>query len=158
MKCLSVRQPWADAIVHGPKRVENRSWRTDYRGPILIHAGVSRDELGALSREPLATRRLGVIPTAFGAIVGMARLVHIVSFDPWEETWPDEDQEDFAEGPECWILGDVRPIVPVPCRGSLSLFTPPADVLEALRLADTGERVVASMTRPARTALLPGLA
>ena len=37
--CLSVRQPWAWLIVSGHKPVENRTWRTDYRGPLLIHAG-----------------------------------------------------------------------------------------------------------------------
>jgi ASCH domain len=36
---LTVRQPWAWAIIHGGKDVENRSWRTKYRGPLLIHAG-----------------------------------------------------------------------------------------------------------------------
>ena len=38
MKALSIRQPWAWLIVHGSKRVENRSRRTHYRGPVLIHA------------------------------------------------------------------------------------------------------------------------
>ncbi len=40
MKALSVRQPFAWAIVHGGKDVENRSWATSYRGPVLIHAGM----------------------------------------------------------------------------------------------------------------------
>jgi hypothetical protein len=42
VKCLTVCQPWAWAIVHGRKHVENRTWATDYRGPLLIHAGGSR--------------------------------------------------------------------------------------------------------------------
>ena len=42
--CLSVRQPWASLIVSGFKSVENRSWKTDYRGTIAIHAsGTYRD-------------------------------------------------------------------------------------------------------------------
>lgn len=36
---LTIRQPWAWSIVHGRKRVENRSWQMNYRGPLLIHAG-----------------------------------------------------------------------------------------------------------------------
>ena len=45
-KCLSVRQPWAWLIVHGHKPLENRSWATSYRGPLLIHAakGMTRAE------------------------------------------------------------------------------------------------------------------
>lgn len=38
MKALSVKQPWASLIVSGLKDIENRSWSTNYRGPILIHA------------------------------------------------------------------------------------------------------------------------
>lgn len=37
-RCLSVRQPWAWAIVAGHKPIENRDWETDYRGPLVIHA------------------------------------------------------------------------------------------------------------------------
>lgn len=40
MKALSIRNPWAWAITHGGKRVENREWQCPptYRGPLLIHA------------------------------------------------------------------------------------------------------------------------
>jgi len=39
MLCLSVRQPWAGLIVAGLKCIECRTWRTTFRGRILIHAG-----------------------------------------------------------------------------------------------------------------------
>ena len=38
MKALSIRQPWVWAITHAGKRVENRSWPCNYRGPVLLHA------------------------------------------------------------------------------------------------------------------------
>jgi hypothetical protein len=38
-KAISIRQPWAWLIVNGFKDVENRSWKTKYRGPVLVHAG-----------------------------------------------------------------------------------------------------------------------
>jgi hypothetical protein len=38
MKALSLWQPWASAIAIGSKRIETRSWPTNYRGPLLIHA------------------------------------------------------------------------------------------------------------------------
>jgi hypothetical protein len=38
MKALSLRQPWAWAIVHAGKRIENRTWNTSLRGDFLIHA------------------------------------------------------------------------------------------------------------------------
>jgi hypothetical protein len=39
MKTLTIKQPWASLIAHGIKDIENRSWKTNYRGRILIHAG-----------------------------------------------------------------------------------------------------------------------
>ena len=38
MKTLSVRQPYATLICAGVKAVENRTWKTPYRGRLLIHA------------------------------------------------------------------------------------------------------------------------
>lgn len=46
MKTLSIKQPWASLIAHGIKDIENRSWRTHYRGKIYIHAS------GTPSKEP----------------------------------------------------------------------------------------------------------
>ncbi|MCA9418448.1 MAG: ASCH domain-containing protein [Candidatus Omnitrophica bacterium] len=40
MKAISIRQPFAHYIVTGDKKIEYRSWRTNYRGPILIHASL----------------------------------------------------------------------------------------------------------------------
>ena len=38
MKAINIHQPWASVIAFGEKRFETRSWKTDYRGPLLIHA------------------------------------------------------------------------------------------------------------------------
>jgi hypothetical protein len=38
---LTVRQPWASAIFHAGKDIENRVWPTDYRGRLWIHAGLA---------------------------------------------------------------------------------------------------------------------
>jgi hypothetical protein len=48
VKVLTIRQPWAHAILHLGKDVENRSWRTRYRGLLLIHAAArpERKEAG----------------------------------------------------------------------------------------------------------------
>lgn len=44
MKVLTVKQPWATLIVEGLKKYEFRSWKTKYRGEILIHAGLSEEK------------------------------------------------------------------------------------------------------------------
>ena len=63
-RALSVRQPWAHAILHLGKDVENRPWRTNYRGRILIQATLKaeREEASKLKLNP------DKLPT--GAIVG----------------------------------------------------------------------------------------
>ena len=47
MKVLSIKEPWASLIINGYKKYEFRSWKTNYRGKILIHAGkgIDRDML-----------------------------------------------------------------------------------------------------------------
>ena len=43
VRALSIMQPWAWLIVAGHKDIENRSWPTSFRGPVLIHAGKRLD-------------------------------------------------------------------------------------------------------------------
>ena len=44
MKVLTLRQPWATLVAEGIKQYEFRSWKTNYRGKILIHAGIGIDK------------------------------------------------------------------------------------------------------------------
>ncbi len=44
MKALTIKEPWASLIINGYKEYEFRSWKTNYRGKILIHAGKSTDK------------------------------------------------------------------------------------------------------------------
>lgn len=52
MKVLTLKQPWATLISEGIKEYEFRSWKTNYRGKILIHAGcgIEKEELKRLDR------------------------------------------------------------------------------------------------------------
>ena len=43
VRAISLWQPWATLIANGHKRYETRAWRTAYRGPLLIHAGLGAD-------------------------------------------------------------------------------------------------------------------
>ena len=44
MKVLTVKEPWASLIINGYKKYEFRSWKTKYRGKILIHAGMTLEK------------------------------------------------------------------------------------------------------------------
>lgn len=94
MKALSIRQPWAWAILHAGKRVENREWKAPPRSMIgqtfLIHAaqGCTREEwkdAGHFMREVYArvpwagpTMLPAIKDLTRGALVGTARLVDVV--------------------------------------------------------------------------------
>lgn len=120
MKCISIRQPWAHAILHLGKCVENRSWPTNYRGPILIHAAkrfVKHEHDFALHfmRDQVGIRKDAwplVDDLAFGGIVGEAEIVACVtrSESPW-----------FV-GPYGFVLANPRPLPFRPCRGQLGIF------------------------------------
>ena len=113
MKCLSVQQPWAWAIIHGPKRIENRSRPFSHRGPLLIHAGKSRIQLGNYGEgEPPESQLV------FGAIIGIVDVIGCTDFVDLENR--------FAEGPFCLLLENPRALAnPIPWKGQLGLFEVP---------------------------------
>jgi len=123
VKALTICQPWAWLVIHGPKRWENRTWQTTYRGPLAIHAGGSRAWLEAA----YANERLrGLLPPAgqlpFRAVIGVAELARIV---PAAQA----AGEPFAEGPLCWRLDAPRPLArPISMPGRPGLWELPPEL------------------------------
>jgi hypothetical protein len=123
LKALSVRQPYAWAIIHGGKDVENRSWHSPFRGRVLVHAGRHWHAVGPQE----LSRRMGVEVPAdlpLGGIVGMVEIVDCV--DAHESRW--------FEGPWGFVLRNPRPLPFVPCAGHLGFYDVPAEVLAVLGL------------------------
>lgn len=48
MKVLTIKEPWASLIINGYKEFEFRSFKTNYRGKILIHAGLTLEKNNAM--------------------------------------------------------------------------------------------------------------
>jgi hypothetical protein len=122
MKALTIRQPWAQLIVIGVKDVENRTWQTRHRGPLLIHAGLRVDrEEEQWYRDLLADEELewpNPLPT--GAIVGAVQLVDCVT----------ASDRDWFDGPYGWLLD--KPLAfeaSIPFRGRLGLFEVPDELI-----------------------------
>lgn len=119
MKALSIIQPWPYAIIHLGKPVENRSWRTHFRGRFLIHASRGFDEAGYR----FITHELGfALPPieAFprGGIVGSAVLRDCVR---------SHDSEWFC-GPFGFVLQGVKALPLIPCRGFQGFWDVPAEI------------------------------
>jgi hypothetical protein len=114
-RILTIRQPWASAIIYVGKDVENRSWTTTYRGRLYIHAGMRLD--------PDEVLPAGV-PVLHGAIIGHVELVDIVtsSSSRWAES-----------GQYHWLLAQPVPLTsPVPATGRLGLWSPDENLAPVL--------------------------
>jgi len=122
MKVLSVRQPWSYLIVAGYKDIENRTWRTSYRGPLLIHASLGKDPEDFMPRQREYIESAGiVIPNdndlPRGAIVGAVTLTEVYS-----DGRDDGKNSPWFEGPYGFKMEDaVEFEQPIQCRGQLGI-------------------------------------
>jgi hypothetical protein len=128
MKALSVCQPWAWALIYGPKRIENRSRETRYRGLLVIHAGLSRKRLGdAGDLLPGAPADEDLV---YGAMLGTVQLVDCVPLADVATCRHNVGDIRFAAGAWCLITADPRPFrSPIPWRGRLGLFNVPDGII-----------------------------
>ncbi|WYK05502.1 ASCH domain-containing protein [Cereibacter sphaeroides f. sp. denitrificans] len=116
---LSIRQPWAWAIVNAGKDIENRSWATSFRGRVCIHAskGIGSlhdfytarnfitDEL--LRRPPPEPKEI-----ERGGIIGVAEIVACVG----------THQSPWFFGPYGFVLRNARSVSFIPVKGALGFF------------------------------------
>ena len=151
MKALSIRQPWAWLIVNGYKDIENRNWRTNFRGRVYVHAGKRPDWESLEYIEGIMTNWDGR-PDAFAVIgpdgTGTIRTIenpyidHLIgsicrhdpgAADTLGAIVGEVDIIDcVTESPSPWFVGPygfrlVNPVAydePIPCRGSLGFFKP----------------------------------
>lgn len=120
MKALTVCQPYAHLIALDEKPVENRTWATTYRGPLAIHAGMSRAWLEGPEGN-----------LVFGAVVAVATLSEVLAH---AKLPPDLRDHRHSLGPVCWVLTNVKRLPrPVPCRGAQGLWNLPTDVYGDVR-------------------------
>jgi hypothetical protein len=118
MLALSIRQPWAWAIFHAGKNIENRRWRTEVRGRVLIHASktMTKYDLHEFREFRLSDIAKKVEPDLtdllYGGIIGSVEIIDCVmqSKSPW-----------FA-GPYGFVLRNPTVLPLRPCRGRLRFF------------------------------------
>lgn len=129
MKALSIRQPWATMIIHGYKPVENRSWKSGYRGPLLIHAGQKYDYDGEwwikenFEETPDLAMAIEEAKLLRGGIIGSVIMTDCVSSHP--SPWYAGEWAFVFEGP--------KPLDFDPMPGKLSFFEVPNYVYADIR-------------------------
>ena len=77
MKVLTTRQPWATLIMAGLKEYEFRSWKTNYKGEILIHAGKTIDREAEKRLKKYLPDKLST-----GKILGKVNLMDCIKVTP----------------------------------------------------------------------------
>jgi hypothetical protein len=148
MKCLSVKPPWS-ILLFGPKDVENRTWRTKYRGPLLIHSSktffktemeAAYNRIGAIS--PAALHSLGPLHHwtdvgstknnhLRGVILGRVDLVGCAwgHTSPWYEGKSVRTKKGVRDN-YAWIFANhVRFKEPIPFKGAQGLFNVPDELI-----------------------------
>ena len=111
MRALSIKNPWAYAILELGKTVENRTWSTNHRGPVLVHTGKRQD---VPARAWIESKGL-VVPEDLltGGIVGVVDIVDVVEDHP--SRWA-------MAGHFHWVLENPRPLPFVELTGKLGIW------------------------------------
>lgn len=119
---LTIKQPWASLIVQGGKDIENRDWRTRFRGPVLIHASKKKDDeemhaykalKAARNFKPVwqgARMKWGEVPC--GGVIGVAEIVDCVT----------ESDSPWFVGMFGLVIANPRPLPFFACRGALGFW------------------------------------
>lgn len=120
IKVLSIKQPWAWIILHPeyfitPKLIENRTWKTNYRGRLYIHASqnLDRDGYEWCTDHSLWRVIFSVNIFEYSEILGHVDLVNVVeeSYSPW------------FFGPYGWVFENPTRIEPIPSKGKLGIWS-----------------------------------
>lgn len=116
---LSVRQPFAEAIARGRKKIEVRPWSTTYRGPLLIVSGRVFDPDDFDRFEMSEPFKAWLIEHQRGVTVARVQLVDCRRMQPGDEPLAlrKVDKSLFA-----WVLAKPEILMPHPVRGRQSLF------------------------------------
>lgn len=150
MRCLTLTQPWASLVAVGAKRIETRSWRTSYRGPLAIHAAKGfPGEAKRFCEAKIVQEALGWTPFDFWVRDGQIKTLPlgcvIATCDVIDCRWIVEDPNrrflmapdsymvappapelyfgNYEPGRYGWFLENVKMLPePIPAKGALSLW------------------------------------
>lgn len=117
MKTLSLKQPFAELVASGKKKIELRKWSTKFRGEFLIHASKIPDKK--------AMKRFDFRGLLCGFIVGKATLIDVKDYRKNKKEFKKDKNLHLAD--ESWgnfgfVLENAERIKPIPAKGSLGFW------------------------------------
>ncbi|MCT7958856.1 ASCH domain-containing protein [Laspinema palackyanum] len=136
IRAITLWQPWAGLIAHKFKQIETRSWYTNYRGLLLIHA--AKRPVYPSELEPFLqyVSNLDFIQD-LGKIVAIAKLTDCVLMT---EEFIEQQSElerlcgNWQPGRFAWQLENIQKIDPIPCQGKQGLWIPNKELIAKLIL------------------------
>ena len=122
MKVLTIREPWASLIINGYKKYEFRSWKTNYRGKILIHTSQK------IEKEMLSRFKDYNLNCVSGSIIGEAELTDCILVDEkFNQNLRKTDNVVYGKSNHvekyAWKLENIKKYdKPIPMKGKLGLW------------------------------------
>ena len=160
MRALTVCEPFASALIFGGKNIENRQRDLRYRGPLLIHAGLSlrwftpencewvNKRWSGCPANPIAAMHL--FKHRLGKVIGVLYMDAPVSLeDSQKSLW-----REWATGPVCHPCLLPHPVTPFTYRGNQGVFTIPSAHLPADVIAAADDICNGRAAEPAARAQL----
>ena len=127
MKVLTIKEPFASLIATDKKKIETRSWKTNYRGKIYIHAGLSK-----VTKEYDTSKIYYLIKDInynYGKIICEAELSDCIYMTKkYIENLKNENYEEYLvgkyeEGRYAWILTNIKPLEnKIEAKGKLGIW------------------------------------
>jgi hypothetical protein len=130
MKAITIKQPFASLIIEGYKEYEFRTWRTKYRGDILIHAGKGVDKKAMEKYKHLVSN----CPS--GCILGIVKITDCIKIDDEaREMLKDNIVYDNIVNNKDWDgfgfkIESIRKVENTPANGKLSLWDFEGEIIE----------------------------
>lgn len=127
MKVLSITEPYATLIKDGIKKIETRSWKTNYRGKLYIHASSTKIPKEYREKKDLM-KLVNINELNFGNIICSCDLVDCIEMtDEFIEKIKKNKNEyicgDYANGRYAWILENIEVLdKPIPAKGHLGIW------------------------------------
>ena len=116
MKSLSIKQPYAELIIQGKKKIELRKWNTKFRGEFFIHSSRIPDEI--------AMKKFGFENLPFGFLVGKVTLTNVKKYNNEMEHNKDNSLHLASSvwGDYCFIFEKPERIKLIHYKGQLNFF------------------------------------